>query len=161
MTHEGSAGPGLAEVLKRAIARASEGCEGETDECCCAKGSNVAVERWCDPCLISGCFQSALRAATAPQDGQLGKIREHLIRLSKGVVRPAEYGIQVLRRDREDGSIEYQVFADTKGNGRQIAWVQSSRHDAEFIAACIAQAALFPDLLAVPVAPQVAQEGQP
>ena len=82
-------------------------------------------------------------------DTQLAKVREYLIRIAKTVTRA--HGFQWLRRDREDDSIEYQIFADTKGNdGTQIAWVQSTRHDAEFIAACLAQAPLFADLLAAP-----------
>lgn len=53
---------------------------------------------------------------------------------------------QCLRRDRNDGGIEYQIFADCEPDGEQIAWVQSTRHDAEFIAAA---PLLLRDLLAL------------
>lgn len=80
---------------------------------------------------------------------QLRPVREHLLRLAEKVTKPTRYGFQTLRRDRDDGTIEYQIFADTKGNGTQIAYVQSTRHDAEFITACLAQAPLFAELLSI------------
>lgn len=94
---------------------------------------------------------SSLPSSHDASPQQFGKVRAYLCRLATHVTRPAQYGFQFLRRDRDDGSIEYQIFADTKGNGRQIAWVQSSRHDAEFITACLAQAPLFEQLLAPPL----------
>jgi len=77
---------------------------------------------------------------------EMKKVSDHLLRLAAPVTRPT-YGFQVLRRERDNGDIEYQIFADTEPNGEQIAWVQSTRHDAEFIAACLAQAPLFESLI--------------
>lgn len=54
-------------------------------------------------------------------------------RLLKAVTKADEW--QCLRRDRDQGDIEYQIFADCDPEGEQIAWVQSTRGDAEFIAA--------------------------
>ena len=43
----------------------------------------------------------------------------------------------------------------TRRKGTQLAWVQTSHHDADFIAACFAQAPLFRELLkAAPEGPQ-------
>lgn len=105
---------------------------------------------------------SASRAAgsAASPALELEKVRQYLTRLAGLVTKPTKYGFQMLRRDREDGSIEYQIFADTKGNGRQIAWVQSSRHDAEFITACLAQAPLFDMLLRAALGGRTAPEGR-
>lgn len=75
---------------------------------------------------------------------QHAKVIAHLIRLAKAVTKPKGFGFQVLRRDRDDGTIEYQIFADTKGHGTQIAYVQSTKHDAKFNAACFAQGATIP-----------------
>ena len=97
----------------------------------------------------------------SPSPERLDKVRKHLVRLAKAVTRPEAYGFQTLRRERNGGDIEYQIFADTEPHGTQIAWVQSTRHDAEFIAACLAQAPLFAELLreAAPVAtPPVASD---
>ena len=82
-------------------------------------------------------------------DPQWQQVRDYLCRLADSVTRPSTYGFQVLRRERENGDIEYQIFADTEPDGTQIAWVQSTRHDAEFISACLAQAPLFRELLAL------------
>lgn len=87
------------------------------------------------------------RDRSALDEKQLEKVREHLCRLATLVTKPTRYGFQTLRRDREDGAIEYQIFADTKGSGTQIAYVQSTKHDAEFIAECLEQAPLFEQLL--------------
>ncbi len=91
----------------------------------------------------------------------LDKVRAHLCRLAKSVTRPLgrdNYSFQVVRRDRENGDIEYQIFADTK-RGTQIAWVQSTKHDADFIAACLAQAPLFAELLEARAASAPATDG--
>ena len=84
---------------------------------------------------------------TPMKKDELEKVREYLIRLARNVTRPTRLGFQVIRRDRGNGDIEYQIFADTEPNGTQIAWVQSTRHDAEFIAAVLAQAPLLEELL--------------
>lgn len=90
-----------------------------------------------------------------PNMQQLQKIAEMLVRLSKHVTKETGTdGVMCLRRERETGDIEYQIFADTP-DGTQIAWVQSTRHDAEFIQACLAQAPLFDKLFAlVPIPPE-------
>lgn len=85
-------------------------------------------------------------AAEGPTDEQVSQVRAYLIRLAKHVTKAKSF--QVLRRDRTEGDIEYQIFADAPKNGIQIAWVQSTRQDAEFISACLAQAPLFEELLA-------------
>lgn len=78
---------------------------------------------------------------------RLDKVREYLCRLAATVTRPTGV-FQTIRREDGDGGIQYQIFADTDPNGTQIAWVQSTRHDAEFIAACLAQAPLLAELFA-------------
>jgi hypothetical protein len=97
-------------------------------------------------------YLKALRLAAAAQERaaarQVDKVREYLCRLARLVTRPTKFGFQCLRRERARGDIEYQIFADTEPNGTQIAWVQSTRHDAEFISAVLAQAPLFDQLLA-------------
>lgn len=86
---------------------------------------------------------------------RLEKVRGYLCRLAKSVTRANSF--QVVRRDRDDGTIEYQIFADTEKpkHGMQVAYVQSTRHDADFIAAVLAQAPLFDELLKADLEAQV------
>jgi hypothetical protein len=92
-------------------------------------------------------LEAEARSGAAPLDPQLEKVRADLVRRAASVTRPESCGFQLLRRERENGDIEYQIFADTEPDGTQIAWVQSTRQDAEFIQACLAQAPLFAELL--------------
>jgi hypothetical protein len=104
----------------------------------------ITEERMSDP------KTAALRDGDPPrevQQSQLQKVREHLCRLAKSVTKPHGLGFQVIRRDNDEGGIEYQIFADSARDGVQVAYVQSSRLDAEFIAACFAQAPLFAELM--------------
>ena len=75
---------------------------------------------------------------------------ERLIKAARCVTKAREF--QIIRRDRDTGEVEYQIFADTERprNGVQVAWVQSTRHDAEFIALALELApALVEALLSV------------
>jgi hypothetical protein len=57
---------------------------------------------------------------------------------------------QVVRRERGNGQIHYRVIAWTGREATEIASVEGSRHDAEFISACFAQAPLLKQVGASP-----------
>ncbi len=93
--------------------------------------------------------RAALLTLRAQQEehepGPHSKVRAYLCRLAK-LVTPVG-SLQTIRRDGDDGEIRYQLFADTDPDGVQIGYIDSTRHDAEFVAACLAQAPLFDELL--------------
>lgn len=85
------------------------------------------------------------RGDVRPQ--QLARVRAYLQRLARHVTKPSQ-GFKVTRRDGDAGEIYYQITGEEPEDVIQIAFVQSTRHDADFISAVLAQAPLFDALLA-------------
>jgi hypothetical protein len=89
--------------------------------------------------------------------GSLGPARlleqwwAHVLALAERITTATSF--QTVRRDSSDGRITYMVLAWTGRECREVAFVEGSRHDAEFIAAMFAQAPLLKQLAAAPVVP--------
>lgn len=105
-------------------------------------------------------MSESLRGVVGPLGrAQLDRIIAHLRRLAEHVTVPT-HGFKTTRRERDTGDIEYQITAEYAEDVRQIAFVSSTRHDAEFIAAVLAQAPLFRELFQEPGALPVRLEPQ-
>lgn len=90
---------------------------------------------------------------------QRDKIVAHLHRLARHVSRPSR-GFKITRRDRDDGQIDYQITAEEPDDVILIGYVSSTRHDAEFVAAVLAQAPYFDQLLRAGASPPSTMSGK-